>query len=76
MPSPPRPRDQFLVLQRWEGPVTSADGVEFTAITHDLTDPSFPDEEVTLPVPATYSRRQRQIFVTKPTDAGNPTTLA
>lgn len=44
------PRERFLVLQKWEGTVTSVFGDGFTAVMRDLTDPGRPDEEMTLPI--------------------------
>jgi hypothetical protein len=35
------------VLQKWEGAVSSVTGDEITAIVRDLTNRSYPDEEVT-----------------------------
>jgi hypothetical protein len=48
-PPPANPRERFIVLQRWEGTVSSQDDGTFTAVLRDLTDPTQPDEEVNLP---------------------------
>jgi hypothetical protein len=45
---PPRHRQRFIVLQKWEGTVVSVDGDAFTAVMRDLADPSRPDEQMTL----------------------------
>lgn len=45
-----RPRERFIVLQQWEGTVLSTSDEEFTAVMRDLTNPSRPDEEMTLPI--------------------------
>src|SRR6266487_2020742 len=47
---PPRPRERFILLQKWEGTVGSVSQDTFTAVMRDLTDASQPDEEMTLPI--------------------------
>jgi hypothetical protein len=50
VPSRVHPQQRFIVLQKWEGTVASANGDEFVAIICDLTDRSRPDEEATFPL--------------------------
>jgi len=50
LPTQPRERDRFMVLQKWEGTVSRVTENEFTATLHDLSDPSRPDEEVALSI--------------------------
>jgi hypothetical protein len=50
LPAQPRERDRFMVLQKWEGTVSRVIETEFAATLHDLSDPSRPDEEVSLSI--------------------------
>jgi hypothetical protein len=42
--------DRVVVLQQWEGTVSSVSGDEVTAVVHDWTNPTMPDEEVTVSI--------------------------
>jgi hypothetical protein len=50
VPSPPLPQHRFMVLQKWEGTVSTVGGDEFVAVIRDLTDRSRPDEEAAFPI--------------------------
>ena len=50
IPSPPRPLEKLLVLQKWEGTVISSSADEFTAELRDLTSPDRAIEQVVLSV--------------------------
>lgn len=49
-PRPAPPRDQFRVLQKWEGTVLAVEGDTFTATLRDLSASGRLEEEVVLPL--------------------------
>jgi hypothetical protein len=42
--------DGFFVLQQWEGKVSDVSGEDVTAVVRDWTNPTMPDEEVTVSI--------------------------
>lgn len=43
-------RQRFILLQQWEGTVTTVNAEEFAAVLHDLTQLTRPEEEASFPI--------------------------
>jgi hypothetical protein len=50
IPRAPEARQRFILLQQWEGTVTTVNAEEFVAVLRDLTQLTRPEEEASFPI--------------------------